>query len=324
MFKEKYQEKDSLANNPLVSVIIPVYNSASTLSRAICSVLAQTFQNYEIMLVDDGSTDNISEVIKEFSDSRLHYIRHGNNLGEAAARTTGIQAARGEFIAFLDADDEWFPEKLKIQTEELMKIAAPIKACVVSALIEDQHGRIIPNIHSRPSSWYREIMLGGGLNPGDTLMVSKKAFEEVGYYDIDLPRYTDWDWLLRYVKNDFPLVTIDKPLAKVYRFSSPKASSVEQAVNHFLKKYSYEFLSKYGWYGRKAISKRWTDVSYYYFIEHNWGKGVKFFLKAIITYPFQSPGFYIRILDGILGTDLWSTIGRWKTGFVNRLKNKSS
>jgi len=94
--------------NPKVSVIIPTYNRAHLIGRAIQSVLNQTYQDFELIVVDDGSTDNTNEVIKEFSqkDKRILYIKHDKNKGGSAARNTGIKAARGEYIAFQDSDDE--------------------------------------------------------------------------------------------------------------------------------------------------------------------------------------------------------------------------
>ena len=104
---------------PTVSVIIPTYNRAKLLPRAIKSVLNQTFKDFEVIIVDDGSTDNTEEVINEFQkhNKRIKYIRHEKNKGAAAARNTGIKIAQGEYIAFQDSDDEWLPNKLEKQME---------------------------------------------------------------------------------------------------------------------------------------------------------------------------------------------------------------
>ena len=101
--------------SPVVSVIIPTYNRAHLIGRAIRSVLDQTYQDWELIVVDDASTDDIPGIVKGFTDGRVKYIRHDENKGAAAARNTGIQAARGAYIAFLDSDDEWLPEKLERQ-----------------------------------------------------------------------------------------------------------------------------------------------------------------------------------------------------------------
>ena len=102
-------------NSPLVSVVIPTYNSADFVAQAVQSVLDQTYRHFEIIVVDDGSTDETRLVLHQF-DNRLKYL-YQENRGPSAARNTGIKAAKGEYISFLDADDLWFPNKLQVQLE---------------------------------------------------------------------------------------------------------------------------------------------------------------------------------------------------------------
>src|SRR3989338_7627565 len=97
--------------NSKVSVIIPTYNSAKYLKEAITSVICQTYSNIEIIVIDDGSTDNMKEVVASFGD-RIHY-RYQENCGAAAARNHGLKLTQGNYIAFLDADDVWKPEKIQ-------------------------------------------------------------------------------------------------------------------------------------------------------------------------------------------------------------------
>src|ERR1017187_7936626 len=98
--------------NPTVSVVIPTYNRARILPRAVKSVVSQTLEDWELLVVDDGSADDTEQVVAAFGDSRIHYIRHERNRGQSAAQNTGIRASRGTYVAFLDSDDEWLPEKL--------------------------------------------------------------------------------------------------------------------------------------------------------------------------------------------------------------------
>ncbi|KAA2234782.1 glycosyltransferase family 2 protein [Salinarimonas soli] len=106
-----------------VTVIIPAYNRAPSLRRAVQSVLDQTHAAWDLLIVDDGSTDRPDEAIAEFRDPRISIIRHGTNRGVSAARNTGIAAARGRFVAFLDSDDVWLPQKLERQVAAVL--AAP-------------------------------------------------------------------------------------------------------------------------------------------------------------------------------------------------------
>ncbi|GAH83893.1 unnamed protein product, partial [marine sediment metagenome] len=106
-------------DNITVSVIIPTYNRADMVGRAIQSVINQTYQDFEIIIIDDASTDNTREVAREFQEreKRIKYFKHEINKGGGAARNTGIKNSKGEYIAFLDSDDEWYPEKLEKQIE---------------------------------------------------------------------------------------------------------------------------------------------------------------------------------------------------------------
>ncbi len=104
-----------LLEQPLVSVIIPTYNRADLIGHTLDSAINQSYRNLEIIVIDDGSVDNTEEVVKAIGDSRIRYIRHQTNCGGSTARNTGIEAARGEYIAFLDSDDIWVPNKIQLQ-----------------------------------------------------------------------------------------------------------------------------------------------------------------------------------------------------------------
>ena len=106
---------DQRKPTPFVSVILPTYNRASLVGRAIQSILHQDFQDFEIILIDDGSTDGTQHLFKDLSDARVNYIRLDKNRGIGVARHTGLSHARGDYIAFLDADDIWLEGKLSLQ-----------------------------------------------------------------------------------------------------------------------------------------------------------------------------------------------------------------
>lgn len=110
-------------NEPLVSIITPVYNAERFLSETIKSVKEQTYKNWELLLVDDCSKDNSAKIIKEFNrtDDRIKYIKLEKNSGASISRNTGIKNAKGRFIAFVDSDDLWEPEKLEIQISYMLE-----------------------------------------------------------------------------------------------------------------------------------------------------------------------------------------------------------
>jgi glycosyltransferase involved in cell wall biosynthesis len=285
-----------------VSVLIPAYNCEATISRAIQSVLQQTFQDFELIIVDDGSQDATLELVKSIIDPRIKVVLHPKNLGEAEARNTAVKSAAGRFVAFLDSDDEWFPEKLSRQMEVLSSEQEGITANISGYFLYDEFDIRRKEIPSQPVSWYKHLLMGCGLGPGTTLLVSREAFEKIGYYDPSLPRYTDWDWLMRYTKF-YPLSVTREPLAIIYRGSQPRAEVVEMAARRFLDKHLQEF-QQFGYYGKRAVGKRYLEVAIYYYQEGNRRAGWAWFRKAISHSAFQRPGMYLRILDIMIGTSI--------------------
>ncbi len=107
---------------PLISVVLPTFNRKRLLPRAINSVLNQTYKNLELIIIDDGSTDNTEEIVKAYSDTRIRYCKQKLNRGGSAARNAGIKLAKGELISFQDSDDEWLPEKLERQVRKFSEV----------------------------------------------------------------------------------------------------------------------------------------------------------------------------------------------------------
>ena len=184
---------------PRVSIIIPTYNRASILPRAVNSVLSQTYQDYEIIIVDDCSSDSTQDVIATFSDPRIRLISHDRNKGQSAAINTGISNARGEYLTFLDDDDEWLPAKLECQVQILDSSANNV-GLVYGWMdrIEDSTGRLIPSYRSIAEGDIFEDALALNI-PGPTivLLVRSSIAGEIGGFDEDLSRYNDADFICR-------------------------------------------------------------------------------------------------------------------------------
>lgn len=152
---------------PTVSVIVPCFNRAHMVAEAVASVRGQTMQDWELVLVDDGSADDLAAAVERCSegDPRIRLIRHERNRGEPAARNTGIAAARGRFIAFLDSDDAWLPEKLERQTGAVLAAPDPENVfCVTRTLvILSGSRRIIRPVHGpRPGRSFGEFLYNDG------------------------------------------------------------------------------------------------------------------------------------------------------------------
>jgi glycosyltransferase involved in cell wall biosynthesis len=174
--------------HPLVSVIIPVHNGARYLRAALESVFAQTYNPFEVIVVDDGSADDSGVIAQSFPD--VHYI-HQANQGVAAARNHGIEAARGEFFAFLDQDDLWTPEKLKLQVEYLLNNSD------LGYTLTQQQFFLDPGA-SLPA-WFRKELLSSAHTGWvlGTLVVRRTAFEKVGNFATGYSAASDGDWFFR-------------------------------------------------------------------------------------------------------------------------------
>ena len=184
---------------PKVSVIIPTYNRADLLPRAVDSVLSQTYDDYEIIIVDDHSSDNTQDVIAKFSDSRLRSIRHRTNRRQSAAINTGIANAGGEYIAFLDDDDEWLPNKLEGQVAILDSSPANVGLvyCWMD-MIEDSTGSVSPASRGISEGNVFDDTLALNIpGPTVTLMVRSSIAREVGGFNENLTRYNDADFICR-------------------------------------------------------------------------------------------------------------------------------
>ena len=187
------------ANTPTVSAIIATHNRADLLPRAIDSVLAQTYGGYEIIIVDDCSSDDTPAVIAGFSDSRIRSFRHDRNRGQSAAINTGIEHARGDYVGFLDDDDEWLPRKLEGQVA-LLDSAPPTVGLVYGWMdrVDDSSGHVIPAYRNTVEGDIFERSLALSI-PGPTivLLIRSSVAREVGGMDESLLRHNDIDLICR-------------------------------------------------------------------------------------------------------------------------------
>jgi glycosyltransferase involved in cell wall biosynthesis len=193
-----------------VSVIIPTFNRAVKVARAVSSVLYQTFGDWEIIVVDDGSEDHTREALKGFGN-RVTTIVHPENRGVSAARNTGIRASRAPFIAFLDSDDYWMPEKLSFQVD-FFRDHPDAVACQTQELWIRKGRRVNPmKKHMKPNGDIFEPSLKRCLVSPSAVMLRRSLLDEVGLFDETLPACEDYDLWLR-VSSRYPVHLIDAPL----------------------------------------------------------------------------------------------------------------
>ena len=182
---------------PAVSVILPAYDAEHTVREAVESVLRQSDVDLELLAVDDGSTDRTLDVLSSLHDPRL-LVLAGTNAGPAAARNRGIARARGDVVAFIDADDLWLPGTLRAHLETFRRIpAAAVAYCWANHV--DRNGQYVcPDRRvAVEGDVYREVLAHNFIDSVSTVAIRKAALDEVGGFDESLPVIEDWDLYVR-------------------------------------------------------------------------------------------------------------------------------
>ncbi len=217
-----------MGQDPHVSIVIPTFSRPVATRRALDSVVAQTFTDFEVIVVDDGSPDQATDYLKDTGIERLTFMRHPMNRGPAAARNTGIGAAKGRWIAFLDSDDTWKAEKLAHQLGAMERPGATEMACATGYYLHKDGRALTVSLNMTPDTFRREILFGCTISPGTTLLVRKSVFDDIGLFDENLRRLEDWDWLLRFAKR-YDMAFVAEPLADIHLQTSQSAYLSEKA-----------------------------------------------------------------------------------------------
>ena len=185
-----------------ISVIIPTYNRANLISNSIKSVLNQTYKNLEVIVVDDGSTDNTKEIIDKFEDERIKYIKLRENRGGSNARNIGIQNAKGKFISFQDSDDIYYPDKLETQFKNLIYKNSNLDFCKIKVIFNDSYNCFYPNSRQEDSishgNIFNELISKGNFISTQAMLIKKKFIIKY-LFDPFLPRLQDFDLILRMI-----------------------------------------------------------------------------------------------------------------------------
>ncbi len=199
--------------NPAVSVVIPTYNRAALLADAVTSILRGTHTPLEILVVDDGSTDETRAMARVFGDTVRYFFQA--NRGPASARNVGIQNAHGAMLAFLDADDIWVPDALNLRVARMLEASAP-PVQVVSGLTQ----RVTLAGHEPIGSPWAARLFGSAL-------IQRAVFDQIGLLDESLQYGEDIDWFLRMQENNVPFVFLDQ-VTLLYRIHTNSLMSDTQ------------------------------------------------------------------------------------------------
>jgi glycosyltransferase involved in cell wall biosynthesis len=283
---------------PRVSVVIPVFNRVDLMRRTLDSVVGQTIDDYEIIVVDDGSTDGSAELVESFAIDRVRLIRSPQNRGAAAARNVGISAASGRWIAFLDSDDYWEPAKLERQLAALDQAPAEFMACATGFYLWQEGRRKTVQLRIPPGRFKTEIRFGCSISPGSTLVVAREAFQKVGPFNEDLRRLEDWDWLLRYVEFG-DIVFVPEPLAHVHLSVTEVPAAGVDPVLEAIKRISADHLPRFQRMGgiarRQFRSSLLIEMAARMYRMNRPFTTARYVLVSLAIYPFRNRSFFRMI-----------------------------
>lgn len=232
-----------------ISIIMPTYNRAYVIARAIDSVLKQTYSSFEFIIVDDGSDDETQEIVESYRDSRIQYVRLEENRGANYARNIGLNHCSGEWIAFIDSDNVWEPDKLAIQVEKIQELSDEAGIIFGKAYIhhiDSRYSYIMPQKEDVAN--YTKTMLEKNLIDTNTVLIKKQCFDKVGCFDEAFPRLQDWEMFYRIITfGHYEVVFVDKLLSHSYVQTN-----------------SISMISKYYVEARLLFFEKFVDI----FVEH--------------------------------------------------------
>lgn len=215
--------------NDKVSVIIPTYNRSELLKKAIESLENQSHQNFEIIIIDDCSTDDTAEVVRGMDDERIIYLRHDTNKGGSEARNTGIKQATGSFIGFLDSDDQWLPDKLERQLKQF-EGQPDVGVVYTGVQVVDEHNqptrKIVP---AYKGEILPKLFESNCIDTTSSVLVKREVLDQVQGFDASLPSCQDWDLYIRLAqvtKFDF----VKESLVLFYHHSGERITTNKKSV----------------------------------------------------------------------------------------------
>ena len=270
---------------PKISVVIPTYNREHYIEKAIDSVMAQTYQDFEVVLVDDGSEDNTREKIKKYGERVLYFYQE--NKGIPGARNTGIRNSRGDYIAFLDSDDYWRPEKLKRQ----MKLFNDhpdyglVASCCASV---EMDGSFRERNRLGKSGWVLNDIFKANFIRTSSAIIKKSCFEKVGLFDEQLQQCQEYDLWMR-MAAEFPIGFINESLT-VY-VDNPKGISIDGLTGRLFrlialeKEYLKEKVPEKIY--KRRMAKNYQVVGRHYLKRGNREQGLSYLKKARNLAPFN-------------------------------------
>lgn len=301
------------STHPTVSVIVPAYNRAHLIGRALESLRVQTYRDFEVVLGDDASTDDTVAVARRACPD-LKVARLSVNRGASSGRNAAIRESRGRFLAFLDSDDEWLPEKLAVQMAYLERHPeVAVCACAYRKQWRDGRTSLVPAPH--PVDLTKALHSALDFHGASTPVVRREVLDDVGYQDEDLRILEDWDWMLR-ISQKHRIDVLDEPLAVIHENNPSPPDRMRDSTVMFLAKHDADF-RRYGAAHRHAvISQQWENSAFNMFEHGRPGQGLRLLLRSLRHAPLRNPAAAVLVplgaIDAIAGTGLARKLLAWR------------
>jgi glycosyltransferase involved in cell wall biosynthesis len=290
---------------PQISVIIPTYNRAHCIGRALESVRGQGIEGIELVIGDDASTDGTVEVARGvFPDARVAVLER--NSGAAAARNAAMRIAGGEFLAFLDSDDEWLPGKIAAQVEYL-RARPEVFACATGHVFKRRDGRERRVVVENEGDWSRRLLAGQPFHGASTPVVRRAVLDVVGMQDESLRVLEDWDWMLRIARAG-ELHVLPEVLAVVHENGPSDADHTLASTRRFLEKHGAEILRGGRGHRNAVVAQHWENAARCFFRHGREREGCMALARSLVVAPGRNPmmaaAFPLALVDGVCGTRL--------------------
>lgn len=293
---------ENTAGNPLVSVVLTTYNRQEFLPDAIKTVIEQTYDEIELVIVDDNSPESPRDIVENASTEGLRdvvFVRHKENRGASAARNTGIERASGEIIAFLDDDDRWKPTKIERQVDVLQNANSSVGAVYTGMRTFATDGSTITIQRVDKEGDLRKAFLCGFTPPFSSVVVKREVAADAGPFDEELPSWNDREWLLRAAQHG-EFRVIDAPLVFSQRedgrdqLSGDYETKATESYPRIVEKFQ-PVAAEYGrLFKRKSHAHLTFDLGYAALANEKYEAARKHFLTASIRWPF-APKFFLYL-----------------------------
>ncbi|MHC1716404.1 MAG: glycosyltransferase family 2 protein [Candidatus Dojkabacteria bacterium] len=288
-------------DKPLVSVVIPTYNGSSSIKRAIESVLNQDYPNIELIVVDDASIDNTSEIVKSFNEEKIQLIRYSEHKNGSVARNIGIKASKGSYVAFLDDDDEWLEEKISTQIKYLeTKDQLLWKGCVCSYVSVSSNSLKNITVPQEGDITKEILLMEFSIAAGSTLLVQREVFDHIGLFDEKYIRHQDLELVIRFLRK-YKLAVVNKSLIRTYGHSGTVSGDKLVLVKELFLKDFRKDIEKFGKdIARKIYARQWLQVSKHYAIDGDIKNTFKYLFKSLSCKLLFSKRIKVLILENYI------------------------